>query len=49
MFVAGLAVGAQMERDQVSIRTKNALAKRKREADGQILGRPVRSKQKYQT
>jgi DNA invertase Pin-like site-specific DNA recombinase len=38
MFINGIAIGAQMERDNISTRTKNALQKLK--ADGVTLGRP---------
>ena len=42
MFISGVAAGAQMERDNISVRTKAALQQRK--AAGQILGRPTGSK-----
>lgn len=38
MYISMLSIGAQLERENISIRTKNALAKRK--AGGQKLGRP---------
>lgn len=45
MFISGIAAGAQMERDNISIRTKAALQQRKNA--GQVLGRPKGSKSSY--
>lgn len=42
MFINGLAMGAQMERDNISVRTKNALDTLK--SKGVKLGRPIGSK-----
>ena len=39
MYISMVSIGAQMERENISQRTKNALNKRK--ADGKKLGRPI--------
>jgi len=42
MYISGISLGAQLERENISIRTKRALQKRKE--DGMILGRPLGKK-----
>jgi len=44
-FILGISLCAQFERENISVRTKRALEKRK--ADGQILGRPIGAKNKF--